>query len=83
MSFVLQPIHSSSQHVNFEDALIIWFNNVRSNHARVNDDMSIENAKHLRDKLKVTGFSHFVDKFDYKENLIIQNFSMEPKGLDY
>ena len=53
--------------MNFEDALVIWFNNVRSNDACVSDDMLIEKARHYGGELNVTGFSPFVNKFDNPE----------------
>ena len=68
--------------------IMIWFNNVRSNHTCVNNVL-IEKAKNFRGELNITGFLHFVekifcfDKFDNPEKLIIRIFSREPKGLDY
>ena len=36
---------SSGKHVKLKDAFVVWFNNVKSNHACINDDMLIEQAK--------------------------------------
>ena len=69
---------------------MIWLNNVRSSQAYLNDDMLIEKAKYFWGELKVTIYSHFVEKilccfhkFGNPENSIIRNFSREPKGPDY
>ena len=62
----------------------IWFNNVRSSHACVNDDMLIEKAKHYGGELNLTGLSYFVEKYCFVlTNLKIRNFFQQPKGLDY
>ena len=63
---------------------MIWFNNVRSNHACVNDDMCIEKAKSFGGELNKTGFSYFVEKYFYVlTNSIIRIFSREPKRPEY
>ena len=39
-----------AKHEKLENALFMWFNDVRSNHASVNDEMLIEKAKQFGEK---------------------------------
>ena len=67
---ICQPRHSSSQDVNYEQVLMIWYNNIKSNQASLNNEMLIEKAKHFEGKLNVTDYSHF---FEEKYCVVLTN----------
>ena len=49
----------TGKHENLEQALFLWFNDVRSKNAIVNDDMLIEKAKTFGGQLGVQDFDLF------------------------
>ena len=77
--------HSSGQHVKLEEALMMWFNNVRSNHACVSDDMLIEKAKHFGAEFNVTNFSYsrgWLQKFKNRHGIASKSLQGEASSAN-
>ncbi|MEW8693664.1 MAG: hypothetical protein AB2535_21740 [Candidatus Thiodiazotropha endolucinida] len=62
----------TGKHENIEQALFLWFSDVRSKNAYVNDQMLVEKAKFFGDELKVDDFQYsrgWLQKFKKRHNI--------------
>ena len=73
------------KHGKLEDALIMWFNDVRSAHAAVNDEMLIEKAKELGEKMSISDFAYsrgWLQKFKKRHGMSMKEIHGEANSAD-
>ena len=74
-----------AKHEKLENALFMWFNDVRSNHASVNDEMLIEKAKQFGEKMNITDFAYsrgWLQNFKNRHGMSMKPMQGEANSAD-